>query len=178
MTKLFSTEQWKDIQGYEGHYKISTLGRIMSQKAGHKNKIMKQYKQANGYMQVCLWLDNKKKNHLVHRLVAVAFIPNPENLPDVNHIDEQKTNNTSKNLQWLSRSANVNYGVGNEKRSNAMKGRIPSNQRLARNDACFILEQKKRGKRPTEIRELMGGRLSLSIISHFYYGRSNQRLEG
>ena len=88
-------EIWKDIEGYEGLYKVSNMGRIKS--LGHTDKlgrhyegrIMKQQKHyKNGYLSVCLAKDKKQKRMNVQRLVALHFIPNPDNKPEVNHIDE------------------------------------------------------------------------------------------
>ena len=89
-------EIWRSI-GYDG-YEVSNLGRVKSYKYDKENgRIMKPYKDTKGYLQIDLSLDGRKREnrvHLqVHRLVAIAFIPNPDNLPQVNHKDEDKTNN-------------------------------------------------------------------------------------
>lgn len=102
-------EIYKDIKGYEGVYKISSLGNVKSLKFG-KEKIMSPRKSGNGHLKVTLFLNNKKENFLIHRLVATHFIPNPNNLPEVNHRDEDKTNNCVDNLEWCDRRYNTNYG--------------------------------------------------------------------
>ena len=110
-------EIWKDIAGYEGLYKVSNLGRVKSlnyRKTG-KERILIPCKTANGYLQVRLSKNCISKQHLIHRLIAQAFIENPENLPEVNHIDEDKTNNCVSNLEWCDRKYNNNYGTHNEK---------------------------------------------------------------
>ena len=106
-------EEWRDISDYEGHYQVSSLGRVRSIKG--TPIVLKEYDQANGYKQVCLWINGQKKNHLVHRLVAQAFLPNPLGLTDVNHLDEDKGNNNVYNLVWCSHRDNLNYGHAREK---------------------------------------------------------------
>lgn len=102
-------EIFKDIEGYEGLYQISNFGNVKSLRFG-KEKILKE-RTINGYLAVNLHKDGKKKSYLVHRLVASAFLPNPNNLLQVNHIDEVKTNNRVDNLEWCSAKYNVNYGL-------------------------------------------------------------------
>lgn len=116
-------EVWKDIEGYEGIYQVSNLTRVRSvdryvrtSRGGGlkpvKGKILKQAVLPNGYVGVRLQKDNKVKTHLVHRLVAQAFIPNPDNLPQVNHKSEVKTENSIENLEWCNADYNVHYGTG------------------------------------------------------------------
>ena len=105
-------EEWKDITGYEGLYQISNLGRV---KTLRTNKIMRQEKIRSGYLRVMLSNNGNSKRFLVHRLVAQEFITNPSSLPEVNHKDENKLNNTVENLEWCSRSYNVNYGTMQDK---------------------------------------------------------------
>ena len=93
--------EWKDILGYEGKYRVSTNGEIYSEISG---KILKQFYRGsrpdNKYLVINLCENNKQKTVSVHRLVAQAFIPNPNNLPCVNHIDGNKDNNCVENLEW------------------------------------------------------------------------------
>lgn len=111
-------EIWRPIE-YEG-YEISNLGRVKSYKYDKVNgKIMKPYKDSKGYLQIDLQLDGRKRKnrkHLaVHRLVAKAFIPNPNNLPQVNHKDENKENNRVDNLEWCTNEYNCRYGTHAER---------------------------------------------------------------
>lgn len=120
-------EVWKDIKGYEGLYQISNLGKIKSlgryYHSGMYNKVKKYQKEnirkteklKNGYIKVTLCNNGKLKGYLVHRLVAEAFIPNPSNLLQINHKDENKENNNANNLEWCSSKYNMNYGNRNEK---------------------------------------------------------------
>lgn len=110
-------EIWKDIEGYCGCYQVSNFGNVKSLNYMHtgREKILKVEKTKCGYLRVIFCKDGKIKRFSVHRLVAQAFIPNPYNLPQVNHIDENKTNNIVSNLQWCSSQYNINYGHRNEK---------------------------------------------------------------
>ena len=106
-------EIWKDKKDYEGHYQVSNCGRVKSIKFG-KEIILKQNIKG-GYYSVVLSKNGILKNYLVHRLVAEAFLDNPDNLPQVNHKDECKTNNIVSNLEWCDRKYNVNYGSRNKR---------------------------------------------------------------
>lgn len=109
-------EEWKDIKGYEGLYMISSYGRIKSlgNDKNRKEKILKPYPNDKGYLHTMLSKDGKTKNISIHRLVAETFIPNPDNLPQVNHKDEDKTNCVVSNLEWCSAEYNCNYGTRNQ----------------------------------------------------------------
>lgn len=104
-------EIWCPINGYEGIYEVSDQGRVKSLKFG-KERILKTDKVVGGYLQVTLCKNGELKKYRVHRLVAKTFIPNPDNLPQVNHKDENKTNNSVHNLEWCTNKYNVNYGTG------------------------------------------------------------------
>ena len=109
-------EIWRDIEGYEGLYKISNKGRVKSLKWG-KERILRPGIDGYGYMFVCLCNDNVMKYFKLHRLVAQAFIPNLYNKPQVNHLDENKKNNCVDNLEWATAKENSNYGTRNERLS-------------------------------------------------------------
>lgn len=108
-------EIWKDIDGYEGRYQASTLGQVRSldgvSRQGRflKGKVLKQSVTKTGYHH--LYLHNPGKNYRVNRLVAQTFIPNPTNLPQVNHIDGNKANNRVDNLEWCTQSENQLHAV-------------------------------------------------------------------
>ena len=111
-------EIWKDISGYEGVYQISNLGRVKSlknTKGNPKETIKKPMLKENGYLQVDLYKKTKKKKFYIHRLVAMAFIPNPDNLPEVDHVDTNRTNNTVENLRWVDKKRNMNNSLTKEK---------------------------------------------------------------
>jgi hypothetical protein len=103
-------EEWKDIKDYEGLYKVSNLGRVKSNYKGLE-RLLKPLSKNNGYLFVILYKDTKPTKYYVHRLVAKAFIPNPENKPQVNHIDEDKSNNMVSNLEWVTAKENMNHGT-------------------------------------------------------------------
>lgn len=111
-------EIWKDIKDYEGLYQISNLGRVKSIKFG-KEKILKGSKDKDSYLVVSLYKEGKQKNYYIHRLVATAFIDNPNNLPQVNHSNEDKTDNRVENLEWCDSKYNINYGSRNERMAKA-----------------------------------------------------------
>lgn len=112
-------EIWKDIPGYEGLYQVSNIGRVKSlarditdtRKTCHrKERILKLIKDKYGYNVVCLRKNGNPQNMKVHRLVAMAFIPNPYDLPMVNHKNEIRNDNHVENLEWCDAKYNVNYG--------------------------------------------------------------------
>lgn len=112
-------EEWKDVVGYEGIYKVSNQGRVLLCK---KNKFLSQRTDTYGYKIVTLYKCNQRKDMKVHRLVAFAFIDNPNNYPQINHKDEIKDNNCVDNLEWVSNKYNANYGTRNKRISDKQKG--------------------------------------------------------
>ena len=111
-------EIWKNIEEYP-NYQVSNMGRVKRLSTGYyrrTEKILKPQLQNNGYLHIKLSQKDKTKCILVHRLVAQVFIPNPNNLPQVNHINEDKTDNRVENLEWCTQKYNINYGNGISKR--------------------------------------------------------------
>lgn len=118
-------EIWKDIEGYEGLYQVSDLGRVRSldredaQGRRIKGTVLAGSLNGKGYLKVSLCRYGDVEGKLIHRLVAEAFIPNPDGLSEVNHLDEDKMNNAVSNLEWCSRPYNINYGAHNERMAKA-----------------------------------------------------------
>ena len=110
---MTNEEIWCPIKGYEGLYEVSDKGRVRSLKSG-KERILKPLRIKTGYLQVQLLKNGEQKMYLVHRLVAQTFTPNPYNLQEVNHKDEDKDNNSVQNLEWCDRKYNINYGNRNQ----------------------------------------------------------------
>ena len=104
---LNNNEIWKPIKGFERIYEVSNLGNIRNA----RNILLKGYVNNKGYHCIDLTIDGIRSKHLRHRLVMLAFVPNPKNLPEVNHIDENKANNALSNLEWCSRSHNKQHSM-------------------------------------------------------------------
>lgn len=125
-------EEWKDIPGYEGLYKISNYGRVKAtarvvlNKNGEEQffneKILKPFK-CGRYFAVALCKDSRKQNKYIHRMVAEAFIPNPKRYKEINHITEDKSRNESWLLEWCDHLYNCNFGTRNKRLSEMKKSR-------------------------------------------------------
>lgn len=140
-------EKWKDIDGYEELYQVSDLGRIKRKPfvrkdgAKFKEKILKNNRNSS-YELICLCKDNKKKTLTVHRLVAKAFIPNHENKPQVNHIDGNKFNNHSGNLEWVTVSENNKHAFDTGLKKPKL-GEEHDNTKITKEIVIFIRENYK-----------------------------------
>lgn len=122
---LLPKQYWREIPNYEGLYQVSNTGRVRSlnyRRTG-KSKVMKPSTDELGYKRIDLCKNGKHKLHYIHRVVALAFIPNPNNYPIINHKDENPSNNYYKNLEWCTYEYNNNYGTKREKLSKAAKGK-------------------------------------------------------
>lgn len=135
------TEVWRDIAGYEGFYQVSNLGRVRSMdRVGGKCKrkmagrILKPTKLHAGYLAVNLCSDNTKKFVCVHRLVAGAFIDNPHGFPYVNHIDGNKENNDTRNLEWVTPIGNTRHAID----AGLFKPESYSKKRVVRDDGVVF----------------------------------------
>ena len=116
-----AVEVWRPVRDFEGLYEVSNLARVRSvsrwvqagtTKRLAKSTILKSHPLPSGYLTVTLKDKGRTATVTIHRLVAEAFVPNPNNLQDVNHKDEEKTNNLPSNLEWCDRKYNINYGTG------------------------------------------------------------------
>ena len=117
MDRQTQQEVWRPIAEFKGEYEVSNFGRVRSMKQyyGQVGRIMPQTQQPSGrhgerrYFAVMCWYNKKHYCRKVHRLVAMAFIPNPDNLPEINHIDGDRSNNQVSNLEWCTRKYNCQH---------------------------------------------------------------------
>lgn len=166
-------EIWKDILEYE-KYQISNLGRVKRKKRIFSNnrwkkRILKEmlirpFIAKSGHLRVCLTIDGKKKNESIHRLVAKAFIPNPENKPQINHIDCDPANNNVNNLEWCTQRENTVHAIQNglidinELKMRLEKGRKLGSEhgmsKLIEKEIIKIKKMLKKGIKQTEIAKI------------------------
>ncbi len=142
-------EIWKDVKGYEGLYKISSYGRVQSIKT---EKYISVHKMKIGYFGVGLWKENKTKYFTIHRLLAIHFIPNPENKKEVNHIDSNRSNFELANLEWATPSENMKHAFDSGHVKNSyQKGFNHKLCKLTPDKVKQIIEMRKMGKRLKQI---------------------------
>ena len=147
-------EIWKPITGYEGYYEVSNKGRIKSlimwnghrYKTRDKPKILKQSNTTTGYKKVELSKEGVRKSYKVHRLVGIEFIPNPENKPNINHIDFNPINNEVENLEWCTQKENMNYSNTIFRKRNI----------LSYEDELIIIQEYKRGNPASKLAKQFG----------------------
>ena len=113
---MTNDEIWCPVKNYESLYEVSDQGGVKSIGYG-KERILSSQRNTCGYLKVSLYKNGEKKNLFVHRLVAQTFIPNPDNLPEVNHKDENKENNSVQNLEWCSSKYNTNFGTRTQRQA-------------------------------------------------------------
>ena len=127
MTK---SETWKDVVGFEGRYEVSDKGRVRSierkDSIGRKcgGRMLKPGYDKDGYLRVNIYKNGKQKTRFIHRLVAGAFVPNPNGYSEINHRDENKVNNYANNLEWCTREYNVNHGTLIERSAQAQSKKV------------------------------------------------------
>ncbi len=145
-------EEWKslDFLGYP-NYEVSNQGKVRNARTGIERKPQKR---EYGYLQVNLYNDKKQKMFKIHRLVAMAFLPNPDNLPCINHRDETPSNNCVDNLEWCTYQYNNTYGTHMQKVSDALKGR-----KLSEEHKRKMSERMKDTWSNTEFRNVMSEKL-------------------
>ena len=167
---IAAAEEWRPVKGYEGMYEVSNLGRVRSldRMVSYVSKYGKHYqvltkgrilamKQNLGYYLVHLSYQGEAVHKQVHRLVAEAFIPNPYNLPEVNHKDEDGQNNTVGNLEWCTTLYNIRYGTAIERRASKIRKPIAQFTK----DGIFIRSYKS----VTEAAHIVhNGRQSVAVI--------------
>ena len=185
-------ENWKDIKGYEGFYQVSDCGNVRSLERDvyrqngtvhHlKEKILVPNLDRYGYPYVYLYKNGKGKFMLVHRLVALAFIPNHENKPQINHKDEVKINNVVENLEWCTASYNNHYGtrtaraVQNHKYpklGNAPSAKAVFCEELNKTFDCITSAGKELGIGRTSISNVCNGRTKTAGGFHWKYADEN-----
>lgn len=167
---FYNNEIWKDIKGYEGYYQISSFGRVRGLdryvKQGDrtimlKSKILKPRYDSGKYLRVILTKNAIAKGFSIHRLVAQHFIPNPDNLPEVNHKDEKKENNNVDNLEWCTSKYNTNYGTRTERASKTATGKTISDSTRKK-----LSEAMKRRKITDETRKKLSDSLSKPVYQY------------
>ena len=175
------SEIWKDVVGFEGYFEVSNLGRIRSKdriankKNGRtqvvKGKIRSINFSGNGYGRVTFTIDNKRATtHLVHRLVAIAFLERPEGCIEVNHKDMDKSNISVNNLEWVTPWENTNHAFKNKKIYRA-KGSQNHKATLKEEDVLEIRKLYKTGKyRYKDIGEMFG--VGYNVIGYIIRGKT------
>lgn len=157
-------EEWRDIPGYEGRYQVSNLGRVKSLPKYHQKKetILKGDVDKWGYIHVRLCLNEKlRRKHSVHRLVAIAFIPNPSNYPEIDHINTNPSDNEVSNLRWATRRMNLANPITREKKSLASKGRTFSEETLRK-----MSEAKKGRKLSQHVIDVLVERNNVPVVMY------------
>lgn len=154
-------ELWKNIDGYGGRYMVSSYGNIKSM-VYNLPRLLAPDKGSRGYMRVTLCNKTQMKRFLVHRLVAVAFVHNPENKPHVNHIDNNPSNNNVSNLEWATRAENIQHAVKQGRKPSYNKGRFGANCKWS----IPVLQYSKEGVLLKEWPAQSEAARSLGILAH------------
>lgn len=152
---------WKDIEGYAGRYQVSSIGDIFSHKVGRRLKVSTNKK---GYNVIQLSCNGVSKSILVHRLVALHFIPNPKNKAQVNHKDCNKLNNHVTNLEWVTNEENQRHSWKNGRKP--VKGNKHYYTKFTEEDIRYIRKARKEGvKLATLARKFKVGTSTISAIA-------------
>lgn len=162
-------EIWKPILGYEGYYEVSNFGRVRSVVRTYQQKVtggvittrvVKSKVLAPAcnqkYLTISLHKNGDKKTHAIHKLVAKAFLPNPNSLPQVNHKDENKWNNRVDNLEWCTAKYNTTYGTLPERKRSQIKGENNPQSKLTENDVREIRRLRENGLSNLELSKMFG----------------------
>lgn len=163
--------EWKDVNGYNGMYKISNDGRVKSLMFD-KEKILKTHLMTSGYQQLNLYKNKTHKKHSIHRLVAEHFISNPNNKSEVNHMDGDKLNNHSDNLEWLTHAENFAHAYGNIFDN---KGENHGNSKLKNKEVYDIKKSLKLGRTYKELSEKYN--VSRTTINYIAIGRTWRHID-
>lgn len=153
-----------EIDGTETNYEVSDDGRVRNSKTQRQ---LKQVTTKRGYKRVTFKVGKKAKSLLVHRLVATAFIPNSKNLPQVNHLDEDKTNNLASNLQWVTAKQNINH---------SLNSRSGKRSKLPREIVLSIVEKFKSGLSQTKIAKYFG--ITQICVGYILSGKTYSSITG
>ena len=178
------TEEWKPVVGYEGLYEVSNLGRVRSldrvvKRCDHsmfrKGTILRGQPDKNGYLLVSLRREGKEYKAKVHRLVANAFIQNPENKPFVNHIDGNKDRNDILNLEWVTALENSHHAKSNGLLRPA-KGEDSGKHKLSEQDVLSIRKLVRSGKSMNSVAKMYG--VSFTSVRYIIIGKNWAWLKG
>lgn len=178
-------EIWKDIEGYEGLYMVSNLGRVKSLNYNRtgKEKILKPQKNSKGRFQVSLCKNRKQVKRQVHSLVLESFVPNPdpENLTECNHKDENPENCIVSNLEWISHKNNINYGTHTERMKKNMTGPYKSKPVLCVETGVVYPSAKEAGRQTvvhrTTIIKCCRGKQNTAGGYHWQYAENNENIK-
>lgn len=170
-------EEWREVKNYNG-YKVSNFGRVYSMKV---SRLLKPHPDKKGYLRVKFWKDGKGYTFKVHRLVAQAFIPNPHNYPQVNHKDENKTNNIVDNLEWCDNTYNAHYGSHIERATKNLVNRKNLSLPVLCVETGKVYPSIMEARRQTGLRnidECCRGNRNTAGGFHWKYATNNRRIDG
>lgn len=162
-------EIFKDIEGFSGKYQVSNKGRIKSFHISDKGRIMKPEERNKKYLCIGLRLNMNKKNYVIHRLVANAFIDNPENKSQINHKDGNKLNNHTENLEWCTHSENMKHAFSTGL-SIALKGEDTYNSTLNNKQARIIRSMKRMEIKQREVAKIFN--TSTGVVGNIQRGKT------